>query len=43
VKLENILIQSGLFKLPGKKVLLPSHHDWEVVTLIDVSENSSSG
>ena len=39
VKLENILIQSGLFKLPGKKALLPSQHDWEVV-LIDVSESS---
>lgn len=43
VKLENILIQSGLFRLPGKKVLLPSHHDWEVVVLIDVSESSASG
>ena len=39
VKLENILIQSGLFRLPGKKELLPSQHDWEVV-LIDVSESS---
>ena len=39
VKLENILIQSGLFKLPGKKALLPSQHDWEVV-LIDVSESN---
>ena len=39
VKLENILIQSGLFKLPGKKALLPSQHDWEVV-LTDVSESS---
>jgi Helix-turn-helix of DDE superfamily endonuclease len=39
VKLENILIQSGLFSLPGKKALLPSEHDWEVV-LIDVSESS---
>lgn len=39
VKLENILIQSGLFRLPGKKALLPSQHGWEVV-LIDVSESS---
>jgi hypothetical protein len=39
VKLENILIQSGLFRLPGKKSLLPSQHDWEVV-LIEVSESS---
>jgi hypothetical protein len=39
VKLESILIQSGLFRLPGKKALLPSQHDWEVV-LIDVSESS---
>ena len=43
VKLENILIQSGLFRLPCKKVLLPSHQDWEVVALIDISEGSSSG
>lgn len=35
---EKILIQSQLFHLPGKKKLLESDHEWEVV-LVDASEH----
>ena len=38
-KLETILIQSNLFHLPGKKKLLETNLQWEVV-LVDVSESS---
>lgn len=34
---ENALIQSGVFRLPGKKKLLESDIEWEVV-LIDATE-----
>jgi hypothetical protein len=34
---ENALIQSGVFRLPGKKKLLESDVEWEVV-LIDATE-----
>lgn len=36
--IENILIKSGKFSLPGKKVLLKSDVDYEVI-LIDASES----
>ncbi|MFM7717655.1 MAG: IS5 family transposase [Microcystis sp.] len=37
-KLENILIKSGLFNLPGKKALLESNSEIEVI-VVDVSEH----
>jgi hypothetical protein len=36
-KIENILIKSGLFNLSGKKVLLSSDCDLEIV-VVDVAE-----
>jgi len=36
-KVENILIKSGLFNLPGKKALLESNSEIEVI-VVDVSE-----
>ena len=36
---EKILIQSELFHLPGKKKLLESDHEWEVV-IVDASEHA---
>ena len=39
VKLEGILIKSGLFHLPGKKSLLSSDAQWEAV-VVDVTERS---
>lgn len=39
IKLESILIKSGLFHLPGKKSLLSPDTQWEVV-VIDVTESS---
>lgn len=39
VKPESILIKSGLFHLPGKKSLLSSDAQWEVV-VVDVTESS---
>jgi hypothetical protein len=37
-KVENILIKSGLFNLPGKKALLESNSEIEVI-VVDVSEH----
>ncbi len=37
-KIENILIKSGLFNLPGKKALLESNSEIEVI-VVDVSEH----
>ncbi|WP_416338783.1 IS5 family transposase [Microcystis aeruginosa] len=37
-KVENILIKSGLFNLPGKKALLESNSEREVI-VVDVSEH----
>ena len=39
IRLEQILIKSQLFHLPGKKKLTPDNKQWEVV-VIDVSEHS---
>ena len=36
-KVENVLVRSGKFRLPGKKVLQPSDTVFEVV-LVDISE-----
>ena len=36
-KVEKILIESKLFRLPGKKALLNQELDWEVV-VVDVTE-----
>lgn len=38
VKLESILVKSSLFHLPGKKSLLSSDTQWEVV-VVDVTES----
>ena len=35
---EKLLMNSGLFRLPGKKKLISSDDDWEVI-LIDASEH----
>jgi hypothetical protein len=39
VKIEDILVKSGLFSLPGKKALLKSDSEYEVV-LADATETS---
>ena len=37
IKVEKCLIESGLFRLPGKKALLNQDLEWEVV-VVDVTE-----